>query len=156
VYNQTIENPAQYGLAGAPANLTIGFSNGVEITLAAAKVAGLTTATNNFGTSTAQSVRFDVNQGTATTMDFQIGEKSTDLIQINFSSMTSAGLGLNVLNIETFTGGQTASDVISDAISRVNNSQAELGAIQSRMEYVQNNLATVIENLSAAKGIFLD
>jgi flagellin len=156
VYNQTIENPAQYGLAGAPANLTIGFSNGVEITLAAAKVAGLTTATNNFGTSTAQSVRFDVNQGTATTMDFQVGEKSTDLIQINFSSMTSAGLGLNVLNIETFTGGQTASDVISDAISRVNNSQAELGAIQSRMEYVQNNLATVIENLSAAKGIFLD
>ncbi len=31
-----------------------------------------------------------------------------------------------------------------------------MGATQSRMEYVESNIITIVENLQAAKGTFLD
>ncbi len=144
VYQATLPNAST-----ATGQQTIVFSNGTELKLAEAQAQA--TATTNL-----EGVRFEVTRGSATTMDFQVGVKATDTITISFVAMTSQSLGLDVLNIETQAGGTTASAAVSDAINKVNIAQAQLGSIQSRMEYVQSNLSTIIENLSAAKGIFLD
>jgi flagellin len=144
VYEATITDAAN-----AAGTQTVVFSNGVEITFAEAE-AQATAATDLDG------IRFEVTAGAATSMNFQVGVQDTDLITITFVSTTATSLGLDTLNVETEAGGIAASSAIDEAIRRVNNAQAQLGAIQSRMEYVESNLSTIIENLSAAKGIFLD
>jgi flagellin len=144
VYETSIKDAAN-----AVGSQTVVFSNGVEITFAEAE-AQATAATDLNG------IRFEVTAGSTTSMNFQVGVQDTDLITITFVSTTATSLGLDTLNIETEAGGIAASGSIDEAIRRVNNAQAQLGAIQSRMEYVESNLNTIIENLSAAKGIFLD
>jgi flagellin-like hook-associated protein FlgL len=144
VYSAILRDPNN-----ASGSQTLVFSNGVEFSMSEA-IAQTTDTTNIDG------VRFEVEQGAATSMTFQVGVQDTDLLDISFASMTAGSLGLDTLNVETLAGGQTASRVVSEAIAKVNNAQAQLGAMQSRMEYVESNLATIIENLSAAKGIFLD
>jgi flagellin len=144
VYEANI--PAAASVSGSQ---TIVFTNGIEITFAEAEAQS--TATTDL-----DGIRFEVSPGEATSMNFQVGAQDKDLIKITFISTRAESLGLDVLNIETEAGGIAASGAIDDAIRRVNGAQAQLGAIQSRMEYVESNLHTIIENLSAAKGIFLD
>jgi flagellin len=144
VYESTIPDAAT-----ASGSQTMVFSNGLEITFAEAEAQATAAADLN-------GIRFEVTAGNATTMNFQVGVQDTDLITISFVSTTATSLGLDTLNVETEAGGIAASSSIDEAIRRVNNSQAQLGAIQSRMEYVESNISTIIENLSAAKGIFLD
>jgi len=140
------------------------FANGVEMTFDAARLNGLAVAPAAatgvnaawFGASNATAFRFQVSQGALTTSTFQIGASSTDTVAISFDAMTTTSLGIGSLNIETTTGAQAASNVIDTAINKVNSATAYVGALQSRLEYIQNNLATVTENIQAANGIFKD
>jgi flagellin len=144
------------------------FSNGLELIFQRQQLASTTAPASftagppvvigagNIGTEEYNSVQFSVTNGTATTLSFQVGERGTDLITIGFSSTTAANLGLDTVNIETLAGGQAASAAIDNAVIRVNNATAQIGAIQSRMEYVEANIATITENLTAAKGVFFD
>ncbi|MCA3269061.1 MAG: hypothetical protein INF44_01795 [Thalassospira sp.] len=143
---------------------TVKFANGVEMTFDAARLNGLAVAPAAgtgvnaawFGASNATAFRFQVSQGALTTSTFQIGASSADTVAISFDAMTTTSLGIGTLNIETVTGAQAASNSIDTAINKVNSATAYVGALQSRLEYIQNNLATVTENIQAANGIFKD
>lgn len=143
---------------------TVKFANGVEMTFDAARLNGLAVAPAAatgvnaawFGASNATAFRFQVSQGALTTSTFQIGASSSDTVSISFDAMTTTSLGIGSLNIETITGAQAASNAIDTAINKVNSATAYVGALQSRLEYIQNNLATVTENIQAANGIFKD
>jgi flagellin len=137
---------------------TVKFSNGVEVTFSATELNNLASATQTawLGGADGNAVRFEVKAGSATSLDFQIGAKSDDLITIDFDSMTGTELGVSGLNIETASNAQAASDSLDTAINKVNSATAEIGALQSRMEYVSSNLATITENLEAANGVFRD
>lgn len=162
VYESVIkdENTATAGdLFTTASTKTVKFSNGVEITFGEAQLDAIAAGTNgsaDIGRNDATAIKFKVSDGAATTLNFQVGVNSTDVLGITFDSMTTASLGVASLNIETETSAQAASDAIDIAINRVNTATAQVGAFQSRMEYVQSNLATVTENLEAANGIFKD
>jgi len=60
------------------------------------------------------------------------------------------------LNISTFLGAQRAISIADKALTAVNSSRAELGAIQNRFSSVIANLNTTSENLSASRSRIRD
>jgi flagellin len=137
---------------------TLKFSNGIELTVdaTAANASAAASDAGSLGFADARGVQFKVSAGTSTSLDFQVGANSSDLLTINFSSMTTANLGIDGLSIETTDAAALASDAIDLAINKVNSATADVGALQSRLEYVQSNLATITENVEAANGVFKD
>ena len=94
--------------------------------------------------------------GTATTADFQVGIDSGDTVTLTMQDATSTTLGINALDITTQSG---ASDAIADieaAITAVNSSRGELGAVQNRLQSAFVNTQVQRENLSAAESRIRD
>ena len=98
--------------------------------------------------------------------DFQIGANTTgdDLITVTTTDMTAdpsitaaVDPGTVVIDSTTDTASlKTVIDAIDGAINRVNSERAMLGATQNRFDAVISNLATSIENQSAAKSRIMD
>ncbi len=63
---------------------------------------------------------------------------------------------LKDLDISSFTGAQQALEIADKALTAVNNSRADMGAIQNRFSSTISNLSTTSENLSASRGRILD
>ena len=63
---------------------------------------------------------------------------------------------LSSLNISTFSGAQKALDIVDKALTSVNSSRADMGAIQNRFSSTIANLQTSSENLSASRSRILD
>ena len=59
--------------------------------------------------------------------------------------------GISTLNIGSFAGAQLAIQQIDSALSTVNSSRANLGAIENRFTSVVSNLQSATENLSSAQ-----
>lgn len=134
-------------------DLTHTFTNGVTITLGAD---GTGAGQFDQGTTLASPVGVTIGAGTGTSMNFQVGEVSTDTVTIAFTPATSAALGLTGLGVDTVANAATASTAIDSAIGTVVTLQADLGAIQSRFDYISTNLSTLIENSTAVMGSFQD
>lgn len=74
---------------------------------------------------------------------------------------TAAGVavdtnGIDDVNISTVDGSLTAIKRIDAALSAIDDSRADLGAIQNRFESTISNLSNVAENVSAARSRILD
>ncbi|WP_293780338.1 flagellin [uncultured Oxalicibacterium sp.] len=63
---------------------------------------------------------------------------------------------LSSLDISTFQGAQKALDIVDKALTSVNSSRADMGAIQNRFSSTIANLQTSSENLSASRSRILD
>lgn len=136
------------------ASTTATFGNGLSVTMGA-----LGTGATQFDYSTSQAVgfRLTVGEGSGVSMNFQVGEQAaTDVITLAFTPSTTSSLGLSGLTVGTVAGAVAASTAIDAAIATVVSAQADLGAIQSRFNFVSTNLSTLIENSTAVKGTFLD
>ena len=98
--------------------------------------------------------QFTVDKGSAT---FQIGvEAGADDLVVNIASMTTQSLGVANTDVTDLTKAETASAAVDKAIAEVNQSRANLGANMSRVEKVNENLSTTIENLDAARSTLMD
>lgn len=139
------------GSAGSYGTAT--FDNGLRVYIDLAN-----TAANAFdrGTSSAATFRFDIGAGGGVNLNFQVSDNAKDQVSVNFSSATAGALGLDGLSIADETSAGTASSRLDSAINSVNTAQANLGAIQSRFEYIQSTISTTVENVTAAKGTFSD
>ncbi len=129
------------------------FDNGLRVYIDLAN-----TAANAFdrGTSSAATFRFDIGQGGGVNLNFQVSDNANDQVSVNFSSATAGALGLDGLSIADESSAATASTRLDAAINSVNTAQSNLGAIQSRFEYIQSTISTTVENVTAAKGTFSD
>ncbi|MCG8276548.1 flagellin [Stenotrophomonas sp. NLF4-10] len=63
---------------------------------------------------------------------------------------------LENLDISSFTGAQRALEIVDKALTSVNSSRADMGAIQNRFSSTISNLATTSENLSASRSRIRD
>ncbi|MDP2261864.1 MAG: flagellin [Hydrogenophaga sp.] len=63
---------------------------------------------------------------------------------------------LNTLNISSTAGATAALTQIDSALNTINNSRADLGALQSRFENAVSNIQIQGENISAARGRIVD
>jgi flagellin len=82
----------------------------------------------------------------------------TNKISVNLSALTSAGLGIDGINVKDSTGANAtyAIDAIADAISKVSTQRSALGAVQNRLEHTINNLDNVVENTTSAESQIRD
>jgi flagellin len=104
----------------------------------------------------------DVTSGSGST--FQVGAANTSTDQITFSigDANTAALGLGStsfitdVDLTTATTGQLAIDIVDDAIDDIALVRGQLGAIQNRLGYASANLATTIENVTAADSVIRD
>ncbi len=88
---------------------------------------------------------------------FQIGlTASTDDLAVDIAETTTITLGIDGDSVGTIDDAATASGNLDTAIETVNTQRAELGASMARLEKVNENLATTIENLDAARSVLLD
>jgi len=67
-----------------------------------------------------------------------------------------ATTGIMGLDISNFGKAQTALVQVDNALTQINSSRANLGAIQSRFESVISNIAIMSENTTAARGRIMD
>ena len=86
-----------------------------------------------------------------------LGEVSNSLFSGDASQLqASANQTVNTIDISTVDGATRAIDITDGALAEVNSIRADLGAVQNRFESTIGNLATTIENLSAARSRIQD
>lgn len=100
----------------------------------------------------------DQKTGT-TTLNFQIGEEASDKIDFSIDNMSASALGIGGISgvgVTTVTGAKGAITAIDNAIKKVLDQQATIGAVENRLGYVADNLDTINENLQAADSTMRD
>jgi flagellin len=126
---------------------TVSFPNGFAFTTAAG--GGVTNMSQQIYTVTPQA-------GTNQTYSYQIGDKSTDLVTVNFQGATTAALGIAGTNVLSVASAASASASLASAISQVSNNIASVGGVYTQLTVVGTNLQTSIQNQTAAKSTFTD
>ena len=100
----------------------------------------------------------DAAKGTAFT--FQIGANANQSIAVTVGNMSGTSLlGADATNFSLNDTGANATQLlksIDDAITKVSDQRATLGAVQNRLEHTINNLTTTNENLSDANSRIRD
>ncbi len=140
-------------------------------TLTASAVTGVATDTLNFDTF---GIKLTVNEalndtghfgGTSTTLatgessssTFQVGyENNTDnRISFSLGNMTASGLTAEV-SVDTLSNAQSALTAIDNAIDQLASERAVIGKSQNQLGFSFANLASTIENFSAAESVIRD
>ena len=71
-------------------------------------------------------------------------------------SSTQTGTAISVIDISSVSGANTAIASVDAALTTINSSRADLGALQNRFEAVVSNIGITSENLSAARSRIMD
>lgn len=106
--------------------------------------------------STTQFNTMNLLDGKFKNKNLQVGALKEQKITISIASMSATTLGVNALEVSTFTSAGAAMCAIQKAISKVSAQRSDLGAIQNRLEYTINNLNTTSENTSSAESLIRD
>lgn len=99
--------------------------------------------------------RVPLLNGTGAVFDIQIGTRNdpiSDRLTFDASSadVNVAALGLNLASVADKISAQNSLSSIDQAIISVSGIRADFGALQNRLQSTVNNIATSVENLSAA------
>jgi len=94
---------------------------------------------------------FDGNAGSSGTVKVQVGADANTTVDLTFAATTTTTLGVNATTIATAADAQTAIGTVDTALDSVASKRATLGASQSRLQSVVNNLTTTTVNLSDAR-----
>lgn len=124
----------------------------VSVGTSLATASGLAASATNYGTFTLSSAKaFTVEAGTT-------GATSTSLGMVAQGTYGAgrSGQSLATIDVSTAAGANNAITAIDNAISSVNRSRADLGAIQNRFTSTISTLQSTSENLSAAKSRIVD
>lgn len=93
-------------------------------------------------------------------LNIHVGADATreNKIQINIACMSSKNLGINGMRVDgrDDTNALKAIDTIKEALQKVSDQRAVLGAAQNRLEHTINNLENVVENTEAAESRIRD
>lgn len=119
-----------------------------EVTALLAEVDRVATDTKFNGTA--------LMDGTFTSKLIQVGADAGQTIQIDITDAGAATLGVDVVDISTQAGANTALGLLDTAIAAVNTSRADLGALQNRFSSVVASNQATAENVSAARSRIQD
>lgn len=76
----------------------------------------------------------------------------------NLNALTDAlsGSGLNNIKINTQAGAQAAIESVDNALETINNTRAQLGAVNNRLDFTISNLTNVSEKTASARSRIVD
>jgi flagellin len=100
--------------------------------------------------------------GASTAHEFQVGEKTSDMItmsavQANTTGLTLTGLtGLTSSGALTTTAAQTGQGSVDSAITALNGYRGDIGSTQNQVESAVRNLMTQATNIKAAESVIRD
>jgi len=77
-------------------------------------------------------------------------------VTLNVANMSSEGIGVDKISIDTRANANAAIEVIDKAINIVSGTRADLGALQNRLDHTINNLGVTKENLTASESRIRD
>jgi len=99
-----------------------------------------------------------LTDGSVTSMDVQAGIQNTsnDRISILLGDLTTTGLGIGNLHLDTVTNAQAAIDTIDTAISSVSQTRSLFGAVENRLNSTLNNLESFSEATKTAESRIRD
>jgi len=119
--------------------------------------------TLDFGTISLKNLNHLVGANSLTTantktFNFKLGTaaRDTDVLSFEVDAITTRSLLLFETSIATENRAKASSAAISDAIVKLSQTRAAIGASQNRLEFASTNLATSIENTEAARSDLLD
>ncbi|PGY51843.1 flagellin [Priestia megaterium] len=87
---------------------------------------------------------------------FQIGANKDDTISLSINNMSTTGLNIEDVSVDTFDNAQNALESLDSAIKSVSSERSKLGAYQNRLDHTINNLSTSSENLTASESRIRD
>jgi flagellin len=87
---------------------------------------------------------------------FQIGANEGEAMNIDLGNMSSAALGVDNILVTDQQSASRSVTVIDNAINKVSDQRAALGAYQNRLEHTINNLTTASTNLTSAESRIRD
>ena len=100
----------------------------------------------------------DLNDAIDFSLHVGADSSSDNKISVNISMMSARGLGVNGLDIsgDSVDNATKSIDIIADALQKVSDQRAALGAVQNRLEHTIANLDNVVENTTAAESQIRD
>jgi flagellin len=104
----------------------------------------------------AGSLSVDIEVLTAGTMTIQTGANSGEQLIIDIPSLDAKSLHVDNLIMYTNEYGNEAVEAIDEAIKRVSNIRAKMGAYQNKLENIDDNLAAQSEALTEAYSNIMD
>ena len=93
---------------------------------------------------------------TATTIKFQVGDKSGRTISITLSVMNCSAIGIKSVSLSSQTSSSNALTSINNAIDIVSAYRAKLGATQNRLEHTITSTDNTVENIQASESRIRD
>ena len=106
--------------------------------------------------STSQFNTQNLLDGTFTGKNLQVGALENQKITISIGNMNAKALGVDSLDVKSFTKAGSAMTFIQKAISKVSGQRSDLGALQNRLEHTVNNLDNISENTQTAESRIRD
>ena len=90
--------------------------------------------------------------------NLHVGSESAanNKISVSIEAMSSEGLGIDGLKVDSEADATSSIDTIEAAIKKVSAQRSSLGAIQNRLEHTIANLDNVVENTTAAESRIRD
>jgi flagellin len=86
---------------------------------------------------------------------FLIGTTSSNTISVTVSTVSVGGLGLTG-NVSSASAALNALGTINSAINTITQERAKIGAYESRFNFSNQDIATNVQNLSAAQSVIMD
>lgn len=167
-FSASVSASAITGFATAipAAGLTI---NGTDVGAIAAagnsqeRAGQITEAINRVSSTTGVGASYDATSGQITLTSsaaVTVGGASGTVAIAGFAAgsvgTSTPAVGVNSVNVSSFTGAQDTIAMMDAALKSVNTSRGNLGAIQNRFSSTIANLQTTSENLSASRGRIVD
>lgn len=101
----------------------------------------------------------DTGNATSSTLSYMIGSgvlPGEDIIDVVVPSITINGLSLTTTDVLTKAGADSAITTLDNVLTTVNQTRANIGAQQARLEFVGRNLASAEENNETARSALID
>ncbi|RAR42450.1 flagellin [Paenibacillus sp. MDMC362] len=126
-----------------------------------AEIAQLTAQIDDIANQTSFNTKNLLGNAAPAALTFQVGANEDQIITLNLQKATAATLGITGLGSTAKLDGTNATakanlTKVQDAIDKVSENRANLGAVQNRLEHTINNLGTTSENLQAAESRIRD
>ena len=96
--------------------------------------------------------------GTTSTLSVQVGiqNASSSRIDIALGDITTSGLSINAISLDSVTNARAAIDSLDTALTSVNGFRSSFGAVQNRLDSALNNSQIYVESLSSAASQIMD